>query len=317
MTTWAEEHKGVVGASEAGHCLRAIGYRLSEAYAPDPLPDKARWAMERGKALEAVVAEMLRAQEWEVKVPNPPAYRYGDWLVAHPDRIATRGGRDRNCQIKVVNSRHFAYLSRGVRENGEAYFWQVQAEMAATGLAQTLFAVCRADDMALHTEAVEFDRAAWVMRAGVLHEVRNFALEGTLNPPEYAYPDWHCTYCDYLSSCQPDAKAQVLPKGGLGEVAVPDGADPITAVKGEYLEVLAEEKVLTDRKEALRQELVAFAEGTGANQVLFLGLTGTFLVGRHSLDANAAKKLLTPDQVKQCTKEGRPYWTWRATGEGE
>ena len=305
---------GVIGASEAGSCLRSITFRLA-GHEPAPFPAKSRWAMERGIALEPVIAGMLMERGFQVIAPLvAEGYRIDAWLLAHPDRFISNGKALMNCQIKAVNARHFSYLRQGVRKNAEHYFFQVQAEMAAAGLEKTLFAVCRADDMELHLEEVSFDAEAWKGRAALLEEAWKKGLYGELWDREYALPDWHCFYCQWIGECQPGAE-RTVGQAKEGEVLVRDGEDPITAVKDEYLGVIAEEREVAGRKDALRAELQGYAEGRGTKRVIFYGLAGSLSQGRPSLDLGAVRKLLTPEQIIQATKQGQEYWTWRATGE--
>ena len=309
--SWAEQHLGVIGASEAGNCLRAITYRLA-GHEPAPFPARSKWAMERGKALEGVVAEMLLERGLQVIAPPvAEGYRIGAWLQVHPDRFISNGKAWVNCQIKVVNLRHFGYLRQGIKANSEHYWWQVQAEMAATALEDTLFVVCRADDMELHTEEVPFDAIAWGGRAALLEEAWEKGLLGELWEAQYSLPGFPCSYCSYMGECQPGAE-RVIVSAKEGEALVRDGEDPVTVVKDEYLGILAAEKELVGRKESLRAELQGYAEGRGVKKVIFYGLSGSLTPGRANLDMNAVRKMLSQEQMKGAMKEGQPYWTWRA-----
>ncbi len=307
---WDAEHRIRVGASEAGHCAREISYRLTGT-PKKALSEKQEAIFARGHALEPVIADMLRGRCWQVWIPDPEKYTIGGWLTGRPDRfveVPGEAGRQ-NCQIKAVNPTSFGFLRGGLRDNGEQYWWQVQAEMAATSLQRTKFVACAVDRMELYIEDVPFEPEAWTERAAILQKtVRDACDRGVLAPPDYQLPAWQCSYCWYVETCQPLQPQTYVASGK--ELVVADGAHPITAVKAQYIEMMGRKDAIEAELAEMKGELDAFADESGAQKIMFYGLTGSFVQGRETIDTKKLREI-APDLAAQVTKKGQPYRAWK------
>jgi len=218
--TWAEEHKGVIGASEAGHCARAIGYRLL-GYEPLPFSPTTLAIFERGHALEPVIADIKRREGYWVErykqLPYTSWYNNEEdriWLVANPDYYCYKDGEDYNLQVKAVNPYHGKSLVKNAQagrlvEETPQYYWQVQAEMAAIKehfmlhtITKTILCVCDVATMKTTDIVIPFDEEIWNVHRQKLEQIwYNATIDGELAPREYAEKEWQCSYCNYKQHC--------------------------------------------------------------------------------------------------------------------
>jgi hypothetical protein len=205
---WDNEHILCIGASEAGHCKRAIHYRLmgtpKERYSTGQLA-----IFQRGIILEPLVAEIAEANGYNLTTPDNP---YTKMLVVNdlPMRYMTTSldyifDGEIDFQIKCVNAWHFGHLkkSKDLLKDSPYYYWQVQAEMSISFLDAAIIYVCNVNDMSTCAIEVDRDYEAWRKKDEELSELWLEIVEGPTSIPnrEYKQTDWNCKYCDYRNIC--------------------------------------------------------------------------------------------------------------------
>jgi hypothetical protein len=213
---WDREHAYCIGASEAGHCNRAIRYRL-EGFPKEKYSTQQLAIFQRGILLEPLVAEIARSNGWTLRIPDNPYTDFYNtpgidlgcsipirFMTTSLDYIADDGEMLYDFQIKCVNDWHFKHLkkTKNLLEDSPYYYWQVQAEMYCAELDGAILYVCNVNDMSTNKIFVDYN-PAWEAKRKELVEVWMNVMEGIDDIPEreYKQTDWNCKYCDYRNIC--------------------------------------------------------------------------------------------------------------------
>lgn len=111
-------------------------------------------------------------------------------------------------EMKALNAKNWAGLSKGLRAAKPIYYAQCQVYMAYKDLKNALFTAVNADTCQVYAEVVPFDmdaaqaasdRGVRVIQARTPEELPRIAASPT---------DWRCRFCDFQGRCwKPDAPA--------------------------------------------------------------------------------------------------------------
>ena len=175
----------------------------------DEIGDFARATMEHGVMFESVALECYRARQQDVKVyeyglmPHPNVEGFG----ASPDGVTEWG---RMVEIKVPPKRPMT------GEISEQYYWQMQGQMAVTGLLITDFIEAKIvvqneeDFMGEHSES----EVVCTADAGVVVRFKEKKEDGTAGFT-YSYSATNLTRAQALAWAQIEALARPMNESGL------------------------------------------------------------------------------------------------------
>ena len=124
MTT-ATTEKTVVGARQAGGCVKALYLAATGAEPSEPLDDSARNRMEAGLVMKDVVTKALERSGWELKRGAPTVQ------IDVGDRVAVRGLPDEIGRHEEYTQREWVIVQTGSAKESRFRRWMKETSLKA------------------------------------------------------------------------------------------------------------------------------------------------------------------------------------------
>ena len=204
------EVRSTLGLSSIGQCLRKQAYKaLGYAENGKELDSRAKIVFFMGDLTEMAVLQLARAAGVAITdYGENQASVEIDGIVGHPDALGTIAGTKYLIEVKSMSSYGFKEFEKGQLD--EAYRYQCNAYMKATGMEQCVIIALNKDAGVLGEMVIERDPLIITDIEQRIRLLKNATQE---NLPDRAYkPDekgwlpWNCLYCGHHGTCWPKAQ---------------------------------------------------------------------------------------------------------------
>lgn len=292
-TEWLEYRKSGIGGSETASVLGVNPYQTRRELALYKLgmtqdqPDNP--AMQRGRTLEPIVAQLFTERTGIELVESPVSLRHPDHphMLASFDRVTTDG--ETVVEIKCPGLNVFGKSKR----EGLPLYWitQLQHYMTFPGIKRGIFVVFNAEKW----EMIHFEHSPDPeLQSTIIHETRSF---------------------------YEDLQRRVIPEDIIAEIFMPDiGKSEVLKVSSREFERAAEElrEAQAIRKEAeeleaqAKERIVSLMGDYGIAESDMVRIYNRLQNGRTSFDVKKFKKDHPDLDLSKYEKTGKPFKTFRA-----